>query len=61
MLNVQVGDKIKVITMIGEPNYKNKIGVIESIDDDGQLHCSFGGCAIIPELDAFEIIKKKKG
>lgn len=51
-----VGDKVRIIFMEGEPSYKNRIGIITSIDDIGQLHGTWGGCAIIPEKDILEII-----
>lgn len=45
--------------MEGEPSYSGKEGIVESIDDLGQIHGSWGGCAIIPKIDLFEIISKK--
>ena len=45
--------------MKDEPQYKGKEGIIEYIDSIGQLHGSWGGCAIIPEIDEFIIIKNK--
>lgn len=53
---MQVGQTIKIIEMKCEPHYNGKIGVITHIDDMGQLHGTWGGCAIIPEIDDFEII-----
>ncbi len=52
----KIGDKIKIISMNGEPQYSGKVGVIEHIDDIGQLHGSWGGCALIPGVDEFEKI-----
>lgn len=54
----QVGDTIRIIEMQGEPQYSGRTGVIRSIDDMGQLHGSFGGLALIPGVDLWEIIKK---
>ena len=54
----QVGDTIRIIEMQGEPQYSGRTGVIRSIDDAGQLHGSFGGLALIPGVDRWEIIKK---
>lgn len=54
---VQIGDKIKIIYMRGEPQFKNKIGEVLMIDCAGQLHGTWGACAIIPEVDKFEIIE----
>ena len=57
--NVKIGDKIRVICMSGEPNYNGKIGVVEHIDDVGQIWFGYG-CAIIPTLDKFEIINEEE-
>jgi len=53
----KVGDKIKILYMRGEPQYKGKTGIIELIDCAGQLHGSWGSPAIIPEIDSFEVIE----
>lgn len=34
----------------------NKIGLIKHIDDAGQLHGTWGGLAVIPEIDQIKII-----
>lgn len=52
----KIGDKIKIINMKGEPNYSGRTGVVEHIDDAGQLHGTWGGLAVIPNEDDFEII-----
>ena len=52
----QVGDKIKILYMRGEPHFKNKTGIIEFIDCAGQIHGTWGHPAIIPEIDSFEIV-----
>ena len=50
--------KIRIIHMQGESHYDGKTGVIESIDDIGQLHGTWGGCALIPGVDIFEVIEE---
>jgi len=55
---VKVGDELKIIEMAGEPQYCGKVGVVEFIDGIGQIHGTWGGCAIIPEEDRFEVINK---
>ena len=56
MIRGQVGDKVRIIEMNGEPEYTGKTGVIELIDSAGQLHGTWGGCAIIPDVDKYEIL-----
>lgn len=55
-MNVKIGDKIKIISMQGEPDYTGRTGVVMRIDSIGQLHGTWGGLAIIPEEDTFQII-----
>lgn len=55
---VEVGDYIKIIQMNGESQYSGKTGIVELIDDLGQIHGSWGGCALIENIDTFEILRK---
>ena len=52
----EIGTRLRIITMKGEPNYDGKEGEIIDIDDLGQLHGTWGGLAIVPEVDEFEVI-----
>jgi len=52
----KIGDKIRIIYMSGEPQYTGKEGIVEYIDDAKQIHGSWGGCALIPGEDEWEII-----
>ena len=56
MEKVKIGDTIKIIKMEGEPQYKNREGVVTHIDDAGQIHGTWGGCAIVPEIDTYIIL-----
>lgn len=54
---VKVGDRIRIIYMDGEPQYSGKTGIVEAIDDAGQIHGSWGGCALIPGVDEYEVME----
>ena len=56
-MDVKIGDTIKIVCMVGEPDYDGMIGVVDHIDDAGQLHGTWGSLAVIPELDEFEVIE----
>ena len=58
MEKVKIGDTIKIIKMEGEPHYKDQEGIVTHIDDAGQIHGTWGGCAIIPEVDTYIIVKR---
>lgn len=55
-----VGQKIHIIDMDDEPRYNGREGVITHIDDVGQLHGTWGGLAIIPGWDKFEVIEDQE-
>ena len=51
------GDKIRIIHLEGEGSeYDGKEGEILHIDSIGQLHGTWGGLAVIPGVDQFEVI-----
>lgn len=55
----KVGDRIKIIEL-NDPydhSYPGRSGTVEYIDSMGQLHGTWGGLAVIPEVDLYEIIK----
>ena len=56
----EVGDTIRINYMKDEPQYTGREGVITHIDDFGQLFGSWGGLAVVPDMDNFEIIKRKE-
>lgn len=51
-----LGKTLKIIYMEGEPQYTGRTGIVKSIDDMGQIHGSWGGCALIPDTDEWEVI-----
>ena len=53
-----VGKTIKILDMAGEKEYKGRVGVVKLVDDIGQLHGTWGGLALIPTEDQFEIVEQ---
>ena len=53
-----IGKKIRIIKMEGEPNYSGRVGIVKMVDDMGQLHGSWGGLAVLPDADKFEVIEE---
>ena len=49
--------RIKIIRMIGEKKYSNRVGIVTNVDDYGQLHGSWGGLAVIPGPDDIEVLE----
>ena len=54
---VKIGDKIRIIEMSGEPQYTGREGIVKYIDDAGQIHGDWGGCALIPDEDVWEVLE----
>ena len=69
-MKASIGDRIKIVRI----NYcipdgdidteakllEGKEEVVTDIDDLGQLHGTWGGLALIPKLDKYEIIETNK-
>lgn len=56
----RVGDVIRIVRLDDpyDNTYPGRTGEVLSIDDAGQLHGTWGGLAVIPEIDEYEIIKR---
>lgn len=59
-MTANIGDRIIIDKMDGEPDYAGRTGVVTHVDDFGQLHGSWGGCAVIPQVDEFRILGGKE-
>ena len=64
MRKVKIGDTIRIIRMddqggkdLQAREYNRQTGIVEHIDSIGQLHGTWGGLAIIPEVEEFEIVQ----
>ena len=57
---IEVGDKIIINYMEGEPNYWGREGIVTRIDSMGHLHGTWGGLAVISNEDDYILIKKNK-
>lgn len=51
-----IGKEIEIVSMEGEPQYAGRRGLVRRIDSLGQLHGTWGGCAIIPETDKWKFV-----
>lgn len=56
MANRLVGKKIRILDMSGEPDYAGREGTVTFVDDLGQLHGTWGGLAVIPTEDRYEVL-----
>lgn len=54
----QVGMRIRILQMVGEPQYTGREGVIEFVDSIGQLHGTWGGLAVQPERDTLQVLQE---
>lgn len=57
---MKIGTRIRIDHMEGEPHYNGREGIVEHIDDMGQIHGSWGGLAVQPEHDRFTILEEPK-
>ena len=63
MEKVKIGDTIRIIRMNDDGGkdlqarmYNGRSGVVEHIDSIGQLHGTWGGLAVIPGVDNYEVL-----
>ena len=70
--NVKIGDRIRILEMddnapsfafskgkdLQAQQYAGKEGVVQTIDDQGQIHGTWGGLAVIPEIDHIAIVSR---
>lgn len=59
MAKSMVGKTIRIDEMAGEPQYAGKVGKVEFVDDAGQMHGTWGGCAVVPGSDRFTVIEDR--
>lgn len=61
MSEVKVGDKVRIINMVGrcnEPNYNGREGIVYMIDKHGMIYGNWEGTfPINPKTDRYKIIK----
>lgn len=57
---MKIGDYVRILSMEDEPQYTGKEGEVIYIDDIGQIHGTWGGCALIRGVDKFKIIDEKE-
>lgn len=58
LASARPGTTIRIVHMEGEPHYEGRIGVVESTDDAGQIHGTWGGLAIQPKRDVWEVLRE---
>jgi len=56
--SIYTGKKIRIISLSDpwDSTYPGREGIVEFVDDMGQLHGTWGGLAVIPGEDSFEVI-----
>ena len=56
-MKYEVGMIVFIIHIVDDSeDYFGRVGVIEHIDDIGQLHGSWGGLALITNVDEFVVV-----
>ena len=67
MERVNIGDRIRIVRMDDDGgrdahagDYDGRVGIVKHIDSLGQLHGSWGGLAVIPGADEYEILRQNR-
>jgi hypothetical protein len=53
---IKPGTNIRIINMKGNPDFSGRTGTVQFIDSMNQIHGTWGGLALQPENDEFEVI-----
>lgn len=56
-MDVKVGDVVEILSMLGEPHYQGRQGIITHINSAGCIYGTWGDHSILPEVDEFRIIE----
>ena len=48
----------QIIHIDEEPFFSGKVGIVDHIDDIVQIHGSWGGRAVVPGVDIFELMEE---
>ena len=60
MTELKTGCYIKIKNMESETEYSGNVGKVILIDDANQIHGTWGGCALIPDIDEFEVLPDER-
>ena len=52
-----MGKTVYIDDMDGEPDYCGRVGKVTRVDDMGQLHGTWGGCALLVGVDRFHVVE----
>ena len=56
-MKYEVGMKLLIIHVVDDiVDYSGRVGTITHIDDIRQLHGTWGGLALVPDLDDFVVV-----
>lgn len=57
-MGIKIGSRITITHLKGEEShaYDGRTGTVNHIDDHGQVFGDWGGCAIIPSEDDFQVL-----
>ena len=59
-MKYEVGMKVFIIHIVDDAeDYFGRVGFITHIDDIGQLHGTWGGLALVPDLDNFIVVEEE--
>lgn len=58
LASARPGTTIRILHMEGEPHYDGRTGVVEFTDAAGQIHGTWGGLALQPERDMWEVLRE---
>ena len=58
-MQLQVGQKIKILDMYSNTSYNNRVGTITRFGEQGELYGTWGKEPLLPNVDLYVIVESR--
>ena len=58
-MQLQVGQKIKILDMYSNTSYNNRVGIITGVGELGELYGTWGKEPLLPNVDLFILVESR--
>ena len=58
-MQLQVGQKIKILDMYSNTSYNNRVGIITRFGEQGELYGTWGREPLLPNVDLYILVESR--
>ena len=58
-MQLQVGQKIKILDMYNDTSYNNRVGTITGVGEQGELYGTWGKEPLLPNVDLYILVESR--